>query len=41
MYPVKWALREAFFPDLFGGEEVDNAMREILGTSLNAVDLGY
>ena len=35
MGPIEDALREAFFPALFGGEEVGAELREILGHSMN------
>ena len=40
MGPIKDALREAFFPVLFGGEEVSPNLREILGHSVKLSGLG-
>ena len=38
--PIEDALREAFFPALFGGEEVSSNFREILGRSVKLRGLG-
>ena len=40
MGPTKDALREAFFPALFGGEEVSTNLREILGHNVKYGGLG-
>ena len=40
MVPIEDALRQAFFPVLFGGEEVSPDLREILGHSVKRVGLG-
>ena len=40
MGPIEDALREAFFPTLFGGEEVSANLREILGYSVKRGGLG-
>ena len=40
MGPIEDALREAFFPALFGGEEVGAELREILGHSMKCGGLG-
>ena len=37
---IKGALREAFFPALFGGEEVSTDLREILSHSVKPGVLG-
>ena len=37
MGPIDIALREAFFPAIFGGEEVSANLIEILGHSKNIV----
>ena len=34
MDPIEDSLREALFPALFGGEEVSNNLRDILGHSV-------
>ena len=40
MGPIEDALREAFFPALFGGEEVSADLREILSHSMKRGGLG-
>ena len=40
MDPIKDAIREAFLPALFGGEEVSADIREILGHSMKRGGLG-
>ena len=40
MGPIEDALREAFFPTFFGGEEVSADLREILGHSVKRGGLG-
>ena len=40
MVPIEDDLREAFFPALFGGEEVSADLREILGHSVKRRGLG-
>ena len=40
MDPIEDALREDFFPVLFGGEEVNTYLRQILGHSVNRGGLG-
>ena len=39
MGPIEYSLRKAFFPALFGGEEVSSDLREILGHSVKPVGL--
>ena len=38
--PIEEALREKFFPSLFGGEEIDADFRKILGHSVKHGGLG-
>ena len=40
MVPIEYALREVFFPALFGGEEVSANPREIIGHSVKHGGLG-
>ena len=40
MGPIEEALREKFFPALFGGEEINADFRKILGHSVNHGGLG-
>ena len=40
MCPIEDSLRDAFFPALFGGEEVSADLRGILGHSLKRGGLG-
>ena len=40
MFPIDEALRETFFPALFGGEEVDADCRKIICHSVNPGGLG-
>ena len=40
MDPIKEALRDKFFPDLFGGEEINADFRKILGHSVKHGGLG-
>ena len=40
MVPIEGALREKFFPALFGGEEINAAFQKILGYSVNHSGLG-
>ena len=40
MGPIKEALREKFFPALFGGEEINTEFRKILGHSVKHNGLG-
>ena len=40
MDPIEEALREKFFPALFGGEEINADFRKILGHSVNRGGLG-
>ena len=40
MGPIKEALREKFFPALFGGEEINADYRKILGHSIKHGRLG-
>ena len=40
MGPIEEALREKFFPALFGGEEINANFRKILGYSVNHGGLG-
>ena len=39
MGPIEDTLREAFFPDFFGGEKVSTDLREILGHSVKRAGL--
>ena len=38
--PIEDALREAFFPALFGGKEFSTNLREVLGHSMKCGGLG-
>ena len=38
--PIEDSLREAFFPTIFGGEEVSANLKEILGHSVKRRGLG-
>ena len=40
MVPIEEALREKFFPALFGGEEINADFRKILGHSIKHGGLG-
>ena len=40
MGPIEEALREKFFPSLFGGEEIDTDFRKILGHRVKHGGLG-
>ena len=40
MVPIYDSLREAFLPEIFGGEEVSSDLREILGHSVKRDGLG-
>ena len=40
MGPIEEALREKFFPALFGGEEINSDFRKILGHSVKHGGLG-
>ena len=40
MGPIEEALREKFFPSLFGGEEITAEFRKILGHSVTHGGLG-
>ena len=40
MSTIEDSLREAFFPTLFGGEEIRSDLREILGNSVKCGGLG-
>ena len=40
MGPIEEALREKFFPSLFGGEEITANFQEILGHSVKHSGLG-
>ena len=40
MGPIEEALREKFFPALFGGEEINADFRKILGNSVKHGSLG-
>ena len=40
MGPIEEALREKFFPALFGGEEINSDIRQILGHSVMHGGLG-
>ena len=40
MGPIEEALREKFFPSLFGGEEIDADFRKILGHGVKHGGLG-
>ena len=40
MGPIEEALREKFFPSLFGGEEINANFRKILGHSVKHGGLG-
>ena len=40
MGPIEEALREKFFPSLFGGEDITSDFRKILGHSVNHGGLG-
>ena len=40
MGPIEEALREKFFPSLFGGEEIDADFRKILGHCVKHGGLG-
>ena len=40
MGPIEYALREAFFPAIFGGKEVSADLRDILGHSVKCGGIG-
>ena len=40
MGPIEEALREKFFPSLFGGEEIDAGFRKIMGHGVKHGRLG-